>query len=191
MMSKSTKAVIGITLALIIVLSFGSHGIALGQKEAVPGQAVAGKAIELKELTQSELNLALTFGLKVAKIQEMELTCAALKRVARRYVDLKSDISFQKHLTPSGLSAREFEAREQSLEGQLRGLMQENEQVASRLHDLLSDLAQQKIELFLLCKKNGLPDLTAHSTPDPALESIEQSLKAIESQLAAPAAAAK
>ena len=121
----------------------------------------------------------------------MELTCAALKRVARRYVDLKSDISFQKHLTPSGLSAREFEAREQSLEGQLRGLMQENEQVASRLHDLLSDLAQQKIELFLLCKKNGLPDLTAHSTPDPALESIEQSLKAIESQLAAPAAAAK
>ena len=193
-MSQSQKFGLGIAGALIIALTLNSGRVVLGQKEANPqqaekeGVAEAGKFVDL---TDAERAIAQSIGNKAAQLEMMNLRWEALKREMRRYTDLQTDIAFQLNARPSGLSAREIEEMHKDLESRLEFVQVKTERLSKQFDSLAGDLATQRIELHLLAKKNGIPDLATHPAADPSLAAIEQSLKAIEAKLASPPEKAK
>lgn len=194
MMSKSQKIGIGVVAGLMIALGLGSGRVVLGQKEANPPQTEkegAAEALTFIGLTIAERDLAAHIGSELTDVEGMEVKLEALKREARRYSDLHIDISIQLDAVSIGLSAREIDESRRNLITRDENAQVRMKQLHGSLDELLSELSKRKIELFLLTKKNGLPNLTTNPVENPALESIEQTLKAIESKLSAPAAIGK
>ena len=192
----STSRIVGIGMAgvLVIGLAVNSGRVALGQKEGNPAQGDKGAAAgagKFVGLTEAEQDIAKEIGRRGARLEMLNLSLENRKHAFRRYSDLKIDLEFQSRANPPGLSARESKERLKQLDSQSAVLHQLIQNLSERLDSTVAEFAAARVELYLLAKKNGLPDLTPNPVANPSLESIERNLKAIEAKLLQPASNGK